>query len=137
MRLLQEFKAFALKGSIFDLAVGVVIGGAFGRMVSSFVNDIIMPPFGFILQGIDFKDARWVLKRSADGLTVASINYGSFFQSFIEFLIIGFAIFLLIKFVMRIRTTVLKDTAGADLILAEDTRLLREIRDLLKYRVGS
>lgn len=135
MKLLQEFKDFALKGNVFDLAVGVVIGGAFGKIVSSLVNDIIMPPFGFILQGIDFKNLRWVLQRGSDGVTTASINYGNFLQNLVEFLIVGLSIFFMVKVVLRIKRRFQEQkTQESDLpaVSSEEVQLLREIRDVLK-----
>jgi len=136
MKIVQEFKAFALKGNVLDLAVGVIIGGAFGKIVSSLVNDLIMPPLGVILQGIDFKNLKWILRQDADGTVVASINYGSFLQNLVEFLIIGFAIFLLVKAINKLRKTFREKEQAAPMVSpSEDTRLLREIRDLLKKRV--
>lgn len=136
MKIIQEFKAFALKGNVLDLAVGVIIGGAFGKIVSSLVNDLIMPPFGVLLQGIDFKNLKWVLRQNADGTVAASVNYGSFLQNFVEFLIIGSAIFLFVKGLTRVQKKFReKEQAAPPASPAEDIQLLREIRDLLKKRV--
>jgi large conductance mechanosensitive channel len=135
MKLVDEFKAFALKGNVLDLAVGVIIGGAFGKIVSSLVNDIVMPPFGFVLQGIDFKNLRWVLQRGADGSVVASVNYGNFLQNLVEFLIVGFSIFFMVKALSTLKKRFEKQKAeevAATPISSEEVQLLREIRDLLR-----
>lgn len=135
MKIFDEFKAFALKGNVLDLAVGVIIGGAFGKIVSSLVNDIVMPPFGFVLQGIDFKNLRWVLQRGADGSVVASINYGNFLQNLVEFLIVGFSIFFIVKALSTLKKRFEKqktEEAAAAVVSSEEVQLLREIRDLLR-----
>lgn len=135
MSLIKEFKSFAMKGNVLDLAVGVIIGGAFGKIVSSLVNDLIMPPFGLLLQGIDFKNLQWVLKQNPDGTVAVSLNYGSFLQNFVEFLIVGFAIFLLVKAVAELHKK-FREKEEVALVIppSEDVQLLREIRDLLKKR---
>jgi large conductance mechanosensitive channel len=120
---------------VLDLAVGVIIGGAFGKIVSSLVNDIVMPPFGFVLQGIDFKNLRWVLQRGADGSVVASVNYGNFLQNLVEFLIVGFSIFFMVKALSTLKKRFEKQKAeevAATPISSEEVQLLREIRDLLR-----
>src|SRR5665811_829338 len=91
----QEFKQFALKGNFIDLAVAVIIGVEFGKIVNSFVNDVLMPPIGFLVGGLDFKEYKLILLHSAK--ETVSINYGSFIQSIINFTIIAFAVFLMIK----------------------------------------
>ena len=115
---LQEFKAFAMKGNVVDLAVGVIIGTAFGKIVSSLVNDVIMPVFGIILSGVDFKSL---------SLTVgsATIAYGMFLQSIVDFVIIALAIFIAVKQINRFKR-------GGAAAQPDDIRLLTEIRDLLK-----
>lgn len=135
MKLFDEFKTFALKGNVLDLAVGVIIGGAFGKIVSSLVNDIVMPPFGFVLQGIDFKNLRWVLQRGADGSVVASVNYGNFLQNLVEFLIVGFSIFFMVKALSTLKKRFEKQKAeevASASVSSEEVQLLREIRDLLR-----
>lgn len=99
--LFGEFKAFAIKGNVLDLAVGVIIGAAFGRIVNSLVGDIIMPMFGMLTGNVDFSDKVITLKRATDTAEAVTLNYGIFFNTLLEFLIVGFSIFLMIKVVNR------------------------------------
>ncbi len=136
-KLLHDFKEFAFKGNVMDLAVGVIIGGAFGKIVSSLVNDIIMPPFGFLLQGVDFRSFKWVFKWNPDGTPAVSLNYGNFLQNLIEFLIVGFAIFLLVRAICRIEKRFRHEETQQETpppAPSEEIVLLREIRDVLKKR---
>ena len=133
--MLKEFKEFALKGNMLDLAVGVVIGGAFGKVVSSIVSDLIMPPIGFLIGGINFTDIKWTLKASLpDPLTgtltphVVTINIGNFIQSLVDFTIIAFAVFLMVQLLNKLH----KQKAAAPVEPSEEVKLLTEIRDLLK-----
>ena len=136
---LQEFKAFAMKGNVIDMAVGVIIGGAFGKIVSSLVADIIMPVFGLLVGGVNFTDLKWVMKPACvvDGKEIAAVtlNYGNFLQMTFDFLIIAFSIFLFIKLITRITA---KRKAAADAVPpappvpSKEEILLTEIRDLLK-----
>lgn len=132
MGMLREFKEFAMRGNVVDMAVGVVIGAAFGRIVSSLVSDIILPPIGWVTGGIDFSAMKWVI-RPADNSNPAhkipevAVAYGSFINAIIAFLIVAFAIFLLVKIVNRFYT---KATAAPPAEVA----LLTEIRDLLKNK---
>ena len=103
MSMMQEFKEFAVKGSVIDLAVGIVIGAAFGKIVNSLVNDVIMPPIGLLIGGVDFKALALVLKRGPDPASTVTLNYGNFIQTVIEFLIIAWAVFLMVKGINRIR----------------------------------
>jgi large conductance mechanosensitive channel len=134
MGMLQEFKTFAMRGNVIDLAVGVVIGGAFGKIVTSLVDQIIMPPIGWITGGIDFSDLKWVI-RPADNSNPAhkvaevAVQYGAFINTLIQFLIIAFAIFLVVKFINRV--TRREEVAAPP---AADVVLLTEIRDLLKQQ---
>lgn len=142
MGLLKDFKQFAMKGNVIDLAVAVVIGGAFGKIVTSFVNDVLMPPIGLLLGGMDFKEFTWVLKPAKEaimtGETVVSpavaevtLNYGMFFQNVIDFLIIAFSIFMVIKAIEKSKKK--KEEAPAAPPAPPKTEvLLEEIRDLLK-----
>lgn len=130
MKIIKEFKEFALKGNMVDLAVGVIIGGAFGKIIASIVNDLIMPPLSLITGGIDFKNLKIVLSRAADGTPAASWNYGNFIQTTIEFLIIALVIFLMIKAMNKTRKKE-KERAPAPVIPKQEL-LLAEIRDLLK-----
>lgn len=141
---LQDFKAFAMKGNVIDMAVGVVIGGAFGKIVSSVVADVIMPPIGLLVGGVNFTDLKWVMKAAtygADGKQTAAavtLNYGNFLQATFDFIIIAFSIFLFIKLITRL--TQKKDTTPpappAPPTPTKEEILLTEIRDLLKERNG-
>jgi large conductance mechanosensitive channel len=132
MSMLSEFKAFAMRGSVIDLAVGVVIGGAFGKIVTSFVDQIIMPPIGWLTGGIDFSQLRWVLRPADPAHKVAevAIQYGAFINTLIQFLIIALAIFAMIKAI----NTLTRREAEKPAAPAADVVLLTEIRDLLKAR---
>ena len=142
MKFLDEFKAFAMRGNVLDMAVGVIIGGAFGKIVSSLVADIIMPPLGFILKGVDFKDLSWTMKdavpATADSAAEAAVtlNYGLFLQTTFDFLITAFAIFVFIKLINKIVKKKAEESA-APAPPPEPTKeetLLAEIRDLLKEK---
>ena len=124
MKLLDEFKSFALRGNVIDLAVGVIIGSAFGKIVSSLVNDIIMPPVGFLIGGVDFKDLKLKLSDSA------TVNYGNFVQSIIDFAIIAATIFIMIKVANRLWKRPTARLSASTPTKQEE--LLEEIRDLLK-----
>ena len=129
MSLGTEFKAFVMRGNVIDLAVGVVIGAAFGKIVSSLVDQIIMPPIGLLIGGVDFSAYKWVLQAAgADGKGEVAIQYGAFFNTMIQFLIIAAAIFLVVKAVNRM----IKKEEAAPAPPAADVVLLTEIRDLLK-----
>ena len=138
---LQEFKAFAMKGNVIDMAVGVIIGGAFGKIVSSIVADVIMPPIGFLVGGVNFTDLKWVLKPAemVDGKEVAAVtlNYGNFLQVTFDFLIIAFSIFMFIKLLTKL-TEKKKEEAPAvppaPPVPSKEEVLLTEIRDLLKEK---
>ena len=135
MSMLQEFKTFAMRGNVLDMAVGIVIGGAFGKIVSSLVSDIIMPPIGVITGGIDFSAMKLVLKPADDSnpkhkIAEVAINYGTFINTIITFIIVAFAIFMLIKVVNRLQ----KKQEEAPAAPPADVALLTEIRDLLKNK---
>ena len=125
---LQEFKMFALKGNMTDMAVGVVIGAAFGKIVSSFVTDIIMPPIGLLLGGVDFSRLAVLLKPGTADSPAVTLNYGIFLNAMIDFIIIAFAIFMTIKVLSKLKKAEAKKPAEP----SEDVLLLREIRDLLR-----
>jgi large conductance mechanosensitive channel len=135
MSMLKEFKEFAMRGNVIDLAVGVVIGGAFGKIVTALVDQIIMPPIGLITGGIDFSQMKWVL-RAADNsdpahkIAEVAIGYGSFINTLIQFIIIAFAIFIVVKSI----NTLTRKQAAAPAAPPADVVLLSEIRDLLKNR---
>ena len=103
MGILKDFKDFAMKGNVLDLAIGVIIGGAFGKVVSSLVNDIIMPPIGLLIGGVDFKDLQVVIKKATETSSEIAIRYGAFVNTIIDFVIIAAAIFLTIKLFSSIR----------------------------------
>jgi len=133
MSFLSEFKEFIQRGNVIDLATGVVIGAAFGKITSSLVNDIIMPPLGIILGKVDFKELRWVLQAKTASQPEVSINYGLFFQAMVDFVIIAFVIFMIIKAYNKIQRK--KEQVATVVEQAPtpvDTLLLTEIRDLLK-----
>lgn len=133
MILIKEFKAFAMRGNVVDLAVAVIIGGAFGKIVSSLVNDVIMPPVGVLLGGVDFKDFALVLKPATEEVAAVTINYGMFLQNVIDFLIIAFVIFMMITGINSLKR---KEEAApaAPPTPTKDQELLTEIRDLLKNK---
>lgn len=127
----KEFKEFAMKGNVVDLAVGIIIGTAFGKIVSSLVADIIMPPIGVILGGVDFSSLVITLKKATDTSAAVTLNYGMFINTVIDFVIIAFAIFILVKQINKFK----KKEAVAEekpKETPEDITLLREIRDSLK-----
>lgn len=129
--MLKEFKAFAVKGNIMDLAVGVVIGGAFGKIVTSLVNDIIMPLISLLTGGMDFKYLNIILREPKGDLPALALNYGQFIQNTLDFLIIAFSIFLFIKAINKFK----KQQAPApvkETPVSREEQLLTEIRDLLK-----
>ena len=131
MSWIKEFKAFAMRGNVIDLAVAVVIGGAFGKIVASFVNDILMPPLGVLLGGVDFKDLMLVIKSATEEAAAVTINYGMFVQNVIDFLIVAFAIFLMIKGINSLKKK--EEAAPAPPPApSKEEQLLTEIRDLLK-----
>jgi len=135
MGMMQEFKAFAMRGNVMDMAVGIVIGAAFGKIVSSLVSDVIMPPIGVITGGIDFSAMKWVLKPADDSdpkhkIAEVAINYGTFINTIITFIIIAFAIFMVIKLMNRMQ----KKQEEAPAAPPADVALLTEIRDLLKNK---
>ncbi len=133
MGFMKEFKEFAMRGSVVDLAVGVVIGGAFGKIVTSLVNDVIMPPIGYLTGGIDFSEMKYVIESAdeANGVAETAINYGNFINVIIEFLIIAFCIFLVIKGINSLKRKE-EEAPAAPPEPSQEEILLTEIRDLLK-----
>jgi large conductance mechanosensitive channel len=131
MKILDEFKKFAMKGNMVDMAVGIIIGAAFGKIVTSLVNDIIMPPIGLLLGGVNFTELKVVLKAATEANPAVTWNYGSFIQVAIDFLIVAFVIFMLIKGINAMKK---KEEAApaAPPAPTKDQVLLTEIRDLLK-----
>jgi large conductance mechanosensitive channel len=136
MKIAQEFKQFAMKGNVVDMAVGIIIGAAFGKIISSLVNDVIMPPLGLLIGGVDFTDLRITLKdasvdEAGNAINAVTLNYGTFIQTAFDFLIVAFAIFLMIKAMNRLQR---KEAAAppAPPEPSGEQKLLTEIRDLLK-----
>lgn len=142
MSLVKEFKAFAMRGNVVDMAVGIIIGGAFGKIVSSVVSDVILPPIGLLLGGVKFTDLKIIMKdpiMDAAGVITTqavSINYGNFIQTTVDFLIIAFAIFMMIKVMnsMKKKEEVAVVEATAPPTPSNEEVLLAEIRDLLKNK---
>jgi len=134
MSILKEFKEFAMRGNVIDLAVAVVIGGAFGKIVTSFVNDILMPPIGLLLGGMDFKELKLIIKEGTEAVAPVTWNYGMFIQNVIDFLIIAFAIFMVVKAMMKMQKKKEEEPAPAPAPPepTNEEKLLSEIRDLLK-----
>jgi large conductance mechanosensitive channel len=132
MKLVDEFKAFAMKGNVVDLAIGIIIGAAFGKIVSSMVADIIMPPLGLLIGGVNFTDLKVVLKAAVDTTHPAvTWNYGNFLQITFDFLIVAFAVFLVIKAIVASKRKEEAAPAAPPAPTKEEI-LLTEIRDLLK-----
>lgn len=136
MGFLKEFKEFAMRGSVIDLAVGVVIGGAFGKIVTSLVDDIIMPPIGFITGGVDFSQLKYVITEAneAAGVEEVSITYGNFVNVVIQFMIIAFCIFLVIKGINVLKRKEVVEEEAAPAEPTKEEALLAEIRDILKNK---
>jgi large conductance mechanosensitive channel len=133
MGFMKEFKEFAMRGNVVDMAVGIIIGGAFGKIVSSFVGDVIMPPLGLIIGGVDFTNLAITLKPAVDKAAAVTLNYGKFIQTVFDFTIIAFAIFIAIKAMNALKK---KEEAApaAPPPPSNQEVLLGEIRDLLKTR---
>ncbi len=131
MGMLSEFKAFAVKGNVVDMAVGIIIGAAFGKIVSSFVGDVVMPPLGLLIGGVDFSDLAITLKAAEGDTPAVLLAYGKFIQTVIDFIIIAFAIFMGIKAINQLKRNEAEAPSAPPVPTPEET-LLTEIRDLLK-----
>ncbi|WP_243357961.1 large-conductance mechanosensitive channel protein MscL [Fundidesulfovibrio terrae] len=135
MSFLKEFKEFAMRGNVMDLAVGVIIGASFGKIVSSLVADVIMPPVGMLLGGVDFTSLKLTLAAPIEGMKSATLNYGNFIQTLVDFTIVAFAIFLMVKGINALKRRGEKpEEPAAPPPVPPDVALLTEIRDLLKAR---
>jgi len=141
MSMMKEFKEFAMKGNVVDMAVGIIIGGAFGKIVASFVSDILMPPLGMLLGGVNFTDLKLIIREATvnatgDSVAAVSINYGIFIQVTIDFIIIAFAIFMMINAMnnMRKKEEVAPASPPPPPEPTKEETLLTEIRDLLKKK---
>lgn len=128
----KEFKEFAVKGNVMDMAVGIIIGAAFGKIVSSFVSDIVMPPIGYILGNVDFSDLAITLREATEETERISINYGAFLNNIVDFTIIALAIFVVIKQINRLKKKDVQKEEKKTATPPEEILLLREIRDSLK-----
>jgi len=131
MGMMSEFKGFAMRGNVVDMAVGIVIGGAFGKIVSSFVADVLMPPIGLMMGGVDFKDLAVVIQEAVGETAAVTINYGAFIQTVVDFIIIAFAIFMVVRAMNNMKKKEEEAPAEPPKPSAE-VELLTEIRDSLK-----
>lgn len=133
MSMMKEFKDFAIKGNVVDMAVGIIIGAAFGKIVSSFVGDVIMPPIGVLLGGADFSSLAIIIKEAAGEAPAVVISYGSFIQTMVDFTIVAFAIFMAVKGINMLKRKE-EEAPKAPPEPSKEEVLLTEIRDLLKQR---
>ena len=138
-KFMQEFKEFAVKGNAVDMAVGVIIGGAFGKIVTSIVNDIIMPTIGYIIGGVNFSDLKYELPKvvvQGVELAPATINYGTFIQTILDFIIVAFCVFMMVKGINRLSRKKAEEPAAPapEPAPSAEEKLLEEIRDLLKNK---
>jgi large conductance mechanosensitive channel len=131
MKMIQEFKAFAVRGNVVDMAVGIIIGAAFGKIVSSVVADIVMPPLGVIIGGVDFSDLAITLKDAVGTAPAVVLGYGRFIQALLDFTIVAFAVFLLVKGINVLKRKE-AEAPSAPPTPSKEEELLTEIRDLLK-----
>lgn len=131
MSLIKEFKEFAVKGNVIDMAVGIIIGGAFGKIVSSFVTDVVMPPIGVLLGGVDFTKLAITVKEASETTEAVKINYGLFLNTIVDFIIIAFIIFMAIKTINKMKRKEEEKPAPPPAPSKQEV-LLTEIRDLLK-----
>ena len=133
MSIIKEFKEFAVKGNVIDMAVGIIIGAAFGKIVSSLVADVVTPPIGFLLGGVDFSNLAITLKAAADGAPAVVLSYGKFIQTVFDFTIVAAAIFMMIKGINTLKRKE-KEVPAAPPEPSKEEQLLTEIRDLLKEK---
>jgi len=133
MGMMQEFKTFAMRGNVVDMAVGIIVGGAFGKIVSSFVADVIMPPIGLLIGGIDFSNLAITIKQAAGDAAAVTLNYGKFIQTVVDFIIIAFAIFMAIKGMNALKKNE-EAAAAAPSPPSKEEILLTEIRDALRQK---
>ncbi len=135
MKLLQEFKAFAIKGNAVDMAVGIIVGAAFGKIVNSMVGDVIMPPIGLAVGGVDFTDLSLTLKAAEGAAPAVVLRYGAFLQSMVDFTIVAFAVFLLVKGINALKRAEEARPAPPP-APSRSEELLAEIRDILRRQGG-
>lgn len=131
MGMMKEFKEFAMKGNVMDMAIGIIIGSAFGKIVSSFVSDVLMPPIGMLIGGVDFKSLSMTIQEAKEGVEAVTINYGNFIQTVVDFMIIAFAIFMVVKAMNNAKKKEEEAPAEPPKPSNEEV-LLSEIRDLLR-----
>jgi len=131
MSVLNEFKAFAIRGNVVDMAVGIIMGAAFGKIVSSLVNDIIMPPIGAVVGGVNFNELAFTLKEATETATAVTVNYGQFLQTIIDFLIISVAIFFAVKVINRLQRQKKQEVQADPPPPPPEIQLLTDIRNLL------
>ena len=137
MGMLKEFKEFAVKGSVVDLAIGVIVGASFGKIVTSLVEQVIMPPIGLLLGGVDFSNLKWVLTAenpATEAIEEVAIQYGAFINTLIQFLIVAFVVFLVVKGINAMRRKQAAEPEAAPAAPTATEALLTEIRDALKAR---
>lgn len=134
MQIIKEFKEFAVKGNVIDMAVGIIIGAAFGKIVSSLVADVVTPPIGFLLGGVDFSNLAITLKAAAEGAPAVVLSYGKFIQTVFDFMIVAGAIFVMIKGINSLKRKEKEAPEAAPPEPSKEEQLLTEIRDLLKER---
>jgi large conductance mechanosensitive channel len=132
MGMLREFREFAMRGNVIDLAVGVIVGAAFGKITTSFVNDVLMPPIGLLVGGVDFSNLAVTLREKTDTTAAVQLKYGAFINTIIDFVIIAFAIFLFVKAINSLQRR--KEEEPAPAAPAQEVLLLTEIRDELRRR---
>jgi len=133
MTMLKEFKDFAVKGNVVDMAVGIIVGAAFGKIVSSFVGDVVMPPIGVLLGGVDFTNLTFIIKEAAGDAPAVVIGYGKFIQTVVDFTIVAFAIFMAVKAINTLKRKE-EEASQAPPETPVEVVLLTEIRDLLKQQ---
>lgn len=134
MSIIQEFKTFAIKGNVVDMAVGIIIGVAFGKIVSSLVEDVIMPPLGMIIGGVNFSDLAITLKAATEETKEVSMRYGEFLQTVFDFLIVAFVIFMVVKGINTLKKGTEAPSAPCPPAPSAEEHLLTEIRDLLREK---
>ena len=133
MGMMKEFKQFAMRGNVMDMAIGIIIGAAFGKIVSSLVGDVIMPPIGLLLGGVDFSSLAWTIKEGSEGVEPILLKYGIFINTIIDFIIIAFAIFIVVKGINSMRKKEEEKPAAPPAPSKEEV-LLAEIRDELRKK---
>ena len=133
MSMMSEFKSFAMRGNVVDMAVGIVMGGAFGKIVSSFVADVLMPPIGMVLGGVDFSDLAVTLQEASGEAAAVTLSYGVFIQTIVDFVIIAFAIFMVVKAMNSVKKKE-EEAPAAPPKPSKEEELLTEIRDALQSK---